>query len=191
MQMGFSFIFIFFSIALFAQNDTTSYFNKTLSKNNFTIELGGKALLYSIGYERQVFTSKKILLIGNVGLSYEKFLFDEFDILMPLEAKILIGEKRNKLSLGFTVVPAFNFNPYPKNRKERLESIAVGNYHRSLYSLAYMQPIIGVRRYFKNGNSFSITFNPIIFISLDETGKFNYTSPIIPILGINYNLKLC
>lgn len=176
---------------LFSQKDTSQFYNKTLSKNNFSIELGGKGLLYSVGYERVILRSKIFLLTGNVNLSYGAFAgFD--DIIVPLGITMLVGEKRNKLLLGFYGTNVFDFTPNPKTMKERAAYRVNGNYK---YDMTYHQPYrlpfivasVGYRRYFKKGNSISIEYTHLIY---NFYGKLFFAEPdYVPWFGINYNLK--
>jgi hypothetical protein len=127
-----------FNLILCCQNDTTSYFNKNLNANNFSIELGGKAYLYSIGYERLLYRSKMFLLTGNLNLSYEPFAGYD-GILLPLGINTLIGKNSNKLLFGLHLTNGFNFTPYPKTRKERQAYRASGEYlYRLLFHICWV-----------------------------------------------------
>jgi hypothetical protein len=181
-------VIMFFIVSIsYSQTDTASYFNKTLSKNNFTIELGGKALAYSIGFERTLYTTKKIIIAVNINTSYEPFLYDA---ILPIGGVVLIGKNQNKLLFGLTATTVFDFTPFPKTRKERFTNRAIGSYYKPLYNLEFIQPSIGWRRYFKKGNSLSISFTPFIPLFLDEEGRFDYLLKIIPTVGLGYNFKL-
>ena len=174
---------------LFSQKDTSQFYNKTLSNNNLSIELGGKGWLYSIGYERIIYKSKKILLAGTVNLSYEPFAGFS-GIMIPLGINVLVGEKRNKLILGLSETNGFDFNPFPKTRKERLAFKASGRNYYPLYELVFIQPSVGYRRYFKNGNSLSIAFTPVVPLLIDEVGGgFFEPTETLPWFAVNYNLK--
>lgn len=182
-------IITFFAInPLFSQKDTSQFYNKTLSKNNFSIELGGKGYLYSVGYERTFYNSKKLLLTGSLNLSYEPFVF--YGIILPIGINALVGEKRNKLLLGLSATNNFDFTPYPKTRKERQAYRASGQTYYPLYTLYFATPYIGYRRYFKKGNSISIAFTPVIPLLIDDAGRsFVEPQETIPWFGINYNLR--
>lgn len=171
----------------YAQTDTVEFYNKTLSKNNFSIELGGKGYLYSIGYERTVFTSKKVLLTGSVNVSYIPFAgFD--GIILPVGANTLIGQKRNKLLVSCYITNSIDFTPSPKTKKERQEYRESGRYRTDYYSppyeLTYFVPSLGYRRYFKNNSSISVLFCPLIY------HYYYSTIDIIPWFGLNYNIEL-
>jgi hypothetical protein len=174
---------------LFSQKDTAQFYNKTLSKNNFSVELGGKGWYYSIGYERTFYNSKKLLMAGSVNLSYDPFIFEA--IILPIGINALVGEKRNKLLLGLSVTNTFNFfNYYPKSLKERTARRASGGSYNPLYTLLYATPYIGYRRYFKKGNSISIAFTPVIPLVIDDAGgSFVEPKATLPWLGITYNLR--
>ena len=185
-----TFIIIFAFNPLFSQKDTSQFYNKTLSKNNFSIELAGKALFYSVGYERILFRTKKNLVIGSINLSYMP-IFRVSQIIVPTGIKTLIGEKRNKLILGLYTTNSFDFNPNPSNRKEREAYRADGKYkydknYYPPYRLYFIVPSVGYRRYFKNGNSVSIEYNHLIYNFYGEL--FFTRNGIGPWLGINYNL---
>jgi|GEM_PF-5745745 len=188
---GLLFIFLFCFNPLFSQKDTSQFYNKTLSNNNFSVELGGKSILYSIGYERTFYKSKKLLLTGSINLSYEPFAgFD--GIILPTGINTLLGEKRNKLLLGLYETNGFDFNPYPKTRKEREAYRAIGNYkndknYSQPYRLYLIVPSIGYRRYFKKGNSISFEYNYLIDNSYGD--MFFDKLTLASWFGINYNLK--
>lgn len=186
-------IILFCLNPVFSQKDTSKFYNKTLSKNNFSIELGGKALFYSLGYERIVYRSEKVLLTGNINLSYVPFAgFD--GIVIPITINTLIGKKRNKLLFGLSVTNAIDFNPYPKTRKARLAYIASGQYKYDHYSppyqLLYLVPNIGYRMYFKTGSSFSLAFAPIVYHHYNYIDLSNLKLGLFPWFSINYNFKL-
>lgn len=166
MKNTFTLLMLFVLKTIVAQNDTAKYYNQTLSRNNLSVELGGKALLYSVGYERTVYTSKKILLTGNLNMSYEPFVGFE-GIILPLGFNMLMGEKKNKFLLGLFTTNGIDFNPYPKTKKERKDYKASPEYQSDRYSppyrLFYIVPSIGYRRYLKNGNSISIEYNHIMY----------------------------
>lgn len=187
-----TFIIILSVNHLFSQKDTSQFYNKTLSNNNFSIELGGKALLYSVGYERIVYRSKKVLLTGNFNLSYAPFAGFN-GIIVPIGINTLIGEKRNKLLFGLSATNGFNFfNIYPKTRKERELKRISGGYYLPIYVLTFIQLSAGYRMYLKNGNSLSFVFTPILPLGIDEAGGGYSFDPkaIVPWFGITYNLKL-
>jgi hypothetical protein len=178
-------IILFTFNPLFSQKDTSQFYNKTLSNNNFSIELGGKAFAYSIGYERTIYKSKKLLLSGCVNLSYEPFAFK--GIVVPIGINVLIGEKRNKLSFGLYATNILNFNPYPKTYKERMDYKAAGAQYDPLYELMPALSL-GYRRYFNQGNSITIAITPLLFLS--EFGNNDLLNPdIVPWIGLNYNIK--
>lgn len=183
-------ILFFLLNSSFAQNDTVQFYNRTLNKNNFSVELGGKALLYSIGYERTIFTSQKVLLTGSVNMSYEPFAgFD--GIILPIGLNTLIGEKKNKLLLGLHLTNGFAFYPYPKTRKERVAYRASGQYkydmYRPPYRLFYIVPSIGYRMYLKKGNSISIEYTHLIY---NFYGEISFAEPgLVPWFGITYNFR--
>ncbi len=170
---------------LFSQKDTSQYFNKTLSNNNFSIELGGKGGLYSIGYERTLYRSQSFLLSGSINVGGIGGTF-------PIGLNTMFGKKINKLFLGLYATNDFNFNPYPKSNKDRLALRAAGQNYSQLYSL-YLIPAIGYRRYFKKGNSLTIAFTPIMFIRNESTYHFNslinWLQLTTPWFGVNYNFK--
>lgn len=179
------------SYHLFSQKDTSQFYNKKLSNNNFSIELGGKALLYSVGYERIVYRSSKILFTGNLNLSYEPFA-GFHGIMAPIGINIVIGEKQNKLQLGVFMTNSFDFNPNPKTSKER-EAFRVNeeykydkNYYPP-YRLYFIVPSIGYRRYFKKGNSVSFEYTYLIYNFYGEL--FFAEHGLVPWFGINYNLN--
>lgn len=175
---------------LFSQKDTSQFYNKTLSENNFSIELGGKAGFYSLGYERTIYKSKKLLLAGSINLSYEPYVFK--GIVIPIGIITMIGEKQNKLLFGLSAMNGFDFDPYPKTRKERQTYRVSGWSYYPLYTFGLIEPSIGYRRYFKKGNSISIAFTPIILLLIDDSGKCRYGRPkdTLPWFGINYNFKI-
>ena len=186
-------IFLLFVLrSTYAQTDTVEFYNQTLSKNNFSIELGGKAYLYSIGYERNIFNSKKVLLTGSVNISYQEFAGFP-GILMPVGINVCLGEKKNKFLFSLFTTNGIDFNPYPKTKKEREEFRATENYqnekyYRQPYRLYFIVPCIGYRRYFKNGNSLTIDYN---HISYNNYGKVSFDSPgFLPWLGVKYNVAL-
>lgn len=172
--------------SLFSQKDTSQFYNKTLSKNNFSVELGGKGGLYSVGYERMLFRSKNFLLTGSVNLSYYRLEA----IMLPIAINTLIGEKQNKLLFGLNLANHFNVTPYPKTRKARVSYRTSRMDYRPLYNLAFIQPTVGYRRYFKKGNSLSVAFTPLVLMYLDDAGSF-YFDPkeTLPWFGISYNFK--
>lgn len=185
-----TFIILLAYTALFAQKDTTQYYNKTLSKNNFSIELGGKAFLYSIGYERTIYKSKKVLVTGSVNLSYEPFL-GFHGIITPIGINTLIGEKKNKLVLAFYTTNSFDFNPNPKTSEEREIYRADGkykndkNYHPP-YRLYFIIPSIGYRRYLKNGNSISFEYMQPFY---NFYGKLLFVKPeLLTVFCFRYNI---
>ena len=178
------------SSIILAQGDTTQYFNKTLSKNNFSIELGGKAYLYSVGYERTIYNSRKIMLTSSINLSYEPFAgFD--GIIVPVGINTFVGKKQNKLLLGLYLTSGFAFHPYPKTRKEREAYRTSGQYkydmYRPPYSLFYIVPSVGYRRYLKKGNSISIEYTHLIY---NFYGELFFAEPgLVPWFGITYNFR--
>lgn len=163
-------IFLFFVLnTMLAQADSVPYYNKTLSKNNFSVELGGKALLYSIGYERTLLTSKKVLLTASVNASYLGFLiFNPSVVTIPVGMNVAIGAKKNKLLLGFYTTNNIDFAPYPSTKKERelfkaTEDKSNWQKYSPPYRLVFLIPSIGYRRYFKNGHSLSIEYDHIMY----------------------------
>ncbi len=172
---------------LFSQKDTSQFYNKTLSSNNFSIELFGKAGFYSLGYERTFYKSKKLLLAAGINVSYEPFAGVD-GVVAPIGISALIGEKENKLLLGLAETNAFDFYPYPKTQKERNEFNDSLQDYRPLYSLMSIVPSVGWRRYLKKGNSITVAFSPIIFTYRDGGYKFNALK-MLPWVGINYNIK--
>ena len=139
---------------LFSQKDTSQFYNKTLSNNNLSLELGGKSLWYSLGYERTFYKSKILLLAGTLNLSYEPY--DGFNgIRIPLGINILLGEKKNKLLLGLYLFNQIDFTPYPKTRQERAafrltdQNYKIQKFYSPPYRLLLVVPLIGYRRYFK------------------------------------------
>ncbi len=163
---------LLFSSSLFSQKDTTQYFNKTLSNNNFSIEVGGKGFLYSIGYERTIFKSKKMLLAAGVNFSYYPpytGIAGLDGIMLPIGLSAHFGKSTNKLSVGINASNYFANDAY----------LSIYNDY-PLYQLFFV-PSIGYRKYFKKGNSLSIAFTP-----------FFGTNPWyadIPWAGLNYNIK--
>lgn len=163
---------LFCNYSMFCQNDTALYYNKMLSNNNFSIELGGKGFLYSIGYERTIFKSKKILLTGGINLNY----YPPFasiagldGIMLPIGLNVHFGKFSNKFSLGVNASNYFANSAY----------LTINNDY-PLYQLFFV-PSIGYRKYFKNGNSLSFVFSP-----------FFGTNPWyanIPWGGVNYNIR--
>lgn len=171
---------------LLAQTDSVPYYNKTLGKNNFSIELGGKGYLYSIGYERTIYTSKKILLTTSVNVSYEPFAgFD--GLIVPIGLNGLIGQEQNKLLVGCHFTNGFDFTPYPATKKERGQYRETGRYKYDYYSppykLYYTVPSVGYRRFFKNNSSITGAFTPLIY------HYYSGTWDILPWFSINYNFK--
>jgi len=158
---------------LFSQKDTSQYFNKTLSNNNFSLELGGSGYLYSLGYERIIYKSKKILLTGNIKFSYYPPFTENKTgldgLMLPIGLNTLIGQSKNKICLGVGASNYFDLGG-PKNIYD--------NYQH--YKLLFV-PCLGYRRYFRNDHSLSIVFTP-----------FFEVSPWIadfPWLGVNYNIN--
>ena len=177
---------------LFSQKDTSQFYNKTLSNNNLSIELGGKSIWYSLGYERTFYKSKILLLTGTVNLSYEPF--DGFNGLrIPIGINTLLGEKRNKLLLGLYILNQINFSPKPKTSQERAayrlshENYKIEINYSPPYRLLFIDPSIGYRRYFKKGNSISFEYTYLIYNSYGELvfDKLRLASWF----GINYNFK--
>ena len=187
MKNTFTFVLLIALNTILAQNDTNKYYNQTLSKNNFSIELGGKGYLYSIGYERAIYTSKKVLLSGTINLSFIPFVgFD--GIILPIGVNVLIGGKKNKLLAGTHIANSIDFTPYPKTKKERQEYRESGRYRTDYYSppyiLTYTAPSLGYRRYFKNNNSISTSFSTLIY------RYYSGSWDVIPWFGLNYNIEL-
>jgi hypothetical protein len=183
-------VLLFFSYSLFSQKDTTQYYNRTLINNNFSFELGGKGFLYSIGYERLFCKKKKILIVGGIGITYAPPIgFD--GVLIPIEIKVALGKKQNKLQFGLFETNGFDFTPYPKTRAERVDYRNSGTYKYDYYSppyqLFFLGPSLGYKRYFKNRNSLSFEF---VYLLFNNYGHFKLTNGnAIPWLGISYNVN--
>jgi len=171
---------------LFSQKDTSQYFNKTLSNNNFSIELGGKAIFYSIGYERTIYRSQKIILSATINLNTDLTKW-----IIPIGLNLILGKKENKLLFGLCETNQFDSNPYPKTKTERQAFRASGQYNYPPYRLLFIIPSIGYRRYFKKGNSLSVVYTYLIYGSTTE--NFIFSKPgqgfLFPWFGINYNFK--
>jgi len=178
------FIFLYALNPLFSQKDSSQFYNKTLSNNNFSVELGGKGFLYSVGYERILLRSEKLLLTGSLNLSYVPFAG-----IVPIGINILAGEQRNKLLFGLCATNFFDFTPYPKNKQEREKIKAAGKYYEPPY-VFYFVPSVGYRRYLKKDNSLSVAFTPLIYKPINRDGS-SIASQLDAIMwfGINYNFK--
>lgn len=182
---------LLFSFSLFSQKDTTQYFNKTLNNNNFSIELGGKGYLYSVGYERTILKRKTFLLSVNINISFEPFIGYD-GIIIPIGLNTLFGKNKNKLLVGLNATNGFDPTPYPKTRKERKEYQTTGQYrydrYEAPYRILFVVPYVGYRKYFKNNNSLSVAFTYLIYV--DSIGTYHFFEPgLVPWLGINYNIK--
>lgn len=99
----------------FAQTQERPY-REPNGLNNWYVEIGGAAFLYSLNYERILYKSTKLGWVGRVGFSYGfssgKFLnkidLKENTVLSPFTTSILLGsrERKEKLEIGggFTLI---------------------------------------------------------------------------------------
>ncbi|MBP9186167.1 MAG: hypothetical protein KBE91_08590 [Bacteroidia bacterium] len=107
------FCVLVFTSALHAQEKP---YREPSGLNNWYVELGGAAFLYSLNYEKVLYKSTKLGWVGRVGVSYNfmggRFLnkidLSKGEVLSPFTTSILLGsrERKEKLEfgLGFTLV---------------------------------------------------------------------------------------
>lgn len=84
--------------------------------NNWYVELGGAAFLYSLNYEKILYRSTKLGWVGRVGVAYSftdgwllnKIEMDKGAVLAPFTTSVLLGSRERKekieLGVGFTLV---------------------------------------------------------------------------------------
>ncbi|TAE88800.1 MAG: hypothetical protein EAY81_02725 [Bacteroidetes bacterium] len=79
--------------------------------NNWYVELGGAALLYSLNYEKILYKSTNLGFVGRVGVAYgfsdgwflNTVKLDNGAVYAPFTTSLLLGnrERKEKLELGF------------------------------------------------------------------------------------------
>jgi hypothetical protein len=84
--------------------------------NNWYVELGGAAFLYSLNYEKILYKSTSLGWVGRVGVSYSfsdgrllnKIDMDKGAVLAPFTTSFLLGSRERKekieLGIGFTLI---------------------------------------------------------------------------------------
>lgn len=84
--------------------------------NNWYVELGGAAFLYSLNYEKILYKSTKLGWVGRIGMSYgfsdgkllNKIQLDRDAVLAPFTSSILLGSRERKekieIGAGFTLI---------------------------------------------------------------------------------------
>jgi hypothetical protein len=84
--------------------------------NNWYVELGGAAFLYSLNYEKILYKSTSLGWVGRVGVAYSfsdgrllnKIDMDKEAVLAPFTTSFLLGSRERKekieLGIGFTLI---------------------------------------------------------------------------------------
>lgn len=84
--------------------------------NNWYVELGGAAFLYSLNYEKILYKSTSLGWVGRVGVAYSfsdgrllnKIDMDKGAVLAPFTTSFLLGNRERKekieLGIGFTLI---------------------------------------------------------------------------------------
>lgn len=80
-----------------AQEDNTF----KLKKNAIYAEIGGNGMLYSLNYERQIYQKNKFHFAASIGgMAFPELFNPGIIVIIPLEAKILLGKKKNFFETG-------------------------------------------------------------------------------------------
>ena len=100
--------------------------------NNWYVELGGAAFLYSLNYEKILYKSTSLGWVGRVGVAYSftdgrllnKIDMDKGAVLSPFTTSVLLGSRERKekieLGIGFTLI---NISA---NEREIVPTAAIG-----------------------------------------------------------------
>lgn len=159
-----------------AQNPDKSNYGK----NEFSIELLGSGVLYSINIEHSFYRKGRIEIKGKTGLMFNpiriKGLFDYRSIGITIEPKILyeIDQNRIELGVGYTYIYLYDIIEY----EEILGCCS---------DLNLLIPRLGYRRYNKAGRRyFSLSFTPLITLDRNKEGDEWDVNLFIPYGGIGY-----
>jgi len=156
------------TIYIDTENDEQNNFeNKTLRKNSIYFELFGNGLIYSLGYERIIWSKDIHKLSTAIGFSYQPpFTHDGSDTyyFIPSEINYLIGKKHHfELGLGIT---------FPLHQKNVRHISDIGYVLFSRIGYRYQKE--------EGGELFRIGFTP--FKAIDPSPYWNF--PIMPWGGI-------
>ena len=100
--------------------------------NNWYVELGGAAFLYSLNYEKILYKSTSLGWVGRVGVAYSftdgrllnKIDMEKGAVLSPFTTSVLLGSRERKekieLGIGFTLINK------SANEREIVPTAAIG-----------------------------------------------------------------
>lgn len=145
-----------------------------ISKNTIYLEAFGNGGIYSINYDRIVFSKKLFKISGRVGVSYIPYPLSYTNIFFyPTELNFLCGKKHyGELGIGYTPV----FRLYKKN----------------LFKIYDFYSYTGIRigyRFQKNEGGFFVRAGLMYVIKLFNDYSNNKGLPLWFGLGLGYTLK--
>jgi hypothetical protein len=182
--MKYFFTTLFFTLLFFETNaqevsnvKVDSSFNYNLSKrrDNFYLELLGRANYYSYNYEYEKITpfKKTYSRAIQVGIGYpiglEKAKLKNIPLFIPISYNWIFGRKSSKLELGIGICSTIDFTPFPRDYYARMDVykhpdkyIALGydNTFSPVIRFVFC-PSIGYRLLAKNNVLFRATFSPL------------------------------
>jgi hypothetical protein len=108
------FFIIYNAVRLFGQ-DSLSFNEKHVAKNNVSLDLGGVGIVYSVNYERNFTIKNNFYQTFKVGAVY----FPTIDIGLPISYGYSIGKGKSKCMISSGVIVAYNLHPYPATAAQR------------------------------------------------------------------------
>lgn len=129
-------------------------------KNQFYLELGGNAIIYSFNYERMI--TDNFSLRGGIGISPTLGLVEGTFIFIPITGSFLLGSNTSKLEIGLGVT-------YFSGKETEFFSYEVDSETKSKL---FITGILGYRYVSSGGFIFRVAFTPLYNPDKTEDSKF-------------------
>jgi hypothetical protein len=182
------------------KSDSSFNYNLSKRRDNFYLEIFGRANYYSYNYEYEKITplkktySRAIQFGVGYPIGLEKAKLKNIPLFIPISYNWIFGTGRSKLEFGVGITSVFDFTPFPRDyyarmdvykHKEKYIALGYDNSFSPIMRFIFC-PSVGYRLITKNNILFRATFSPIATYYVFP-GYFMVLP--LPAISIGYSFK--